>query len=81
MAMGRLNANGAAMGSRQRCAAVKQENGQHKKAQADKKDKEVAREALETRKAGLAVMAKANTLVDNLGKNCYKKHPSLFPCI
>lgn len=79
--MGRLNANGAAMGSRQRCAAVKQENGQQKKAQDNKEDKEVARETLEAGKTGLTVMAKANTLVDNIGENCCKNHPSLFPCI
>lgn len=48
-AVGRLNANGTAMGSRQHYAAVKQENDQQK----NRLDNEVVRESLETRKAGL----------------------------
>lgn len=67
-AMSRLNANGAAMGRGQRYGAVKEEKDQQNKEQAGEDNEEVVREMLETRKAGLAVIAKVNIHVENIGE-------------
>ena len=75
-AMGRVNANGDPASRRQHNAAVKKEKDRAQKEESDKENKDARREALktsresvETRKASLAVLAKASSHVETIGLN------------
>ncbi|CAB1107787.1 unnamed protein product [Ectocarpus sp. CCAP 1310/34] len=67
--MSRLNPNGDALSRRQHFAAIKREKEQERKKAADKRLQEAWKEALETKKKGLAALEAASTHIETIGAN------------